>query len=296
MQKKPRRRSGIAAALLVTAAATVFFSAALEAAPPPGGTASLTRAQAKRLVQAFFRSYGVQSPGLNANDLGGAVVGEGQVYFEYRPQRRALWCGALIYRFRDLPRPGVLDAFRTEGKTTDAGGGRLEYDPKGRGLYLSRVYTRTVPEARFRADIQRLIQASGVWSKAVLPRAADRAFGHTTPGGSAARTPAPGSADEGAILDAVRRSRDDLRAAGANLGFQVDHLKIRGEWAYIDAKPLPRGSANGPTYAYLSALLRKEQGRWRAVHVVDPVADPAKAREAVRKRFPTAPADIFPPL
>ena len=254
----------------------------------------MTRDEAQRLVQAFFRSYGVQSPGLNAKNLGGAMVGEGQVFFEYRPQRRDLWCGALIYRFRAKPKPGVLEAFRAEGKATDAGGGTLEYDPEGGGLYLSRVYTRTVPGTRFRADMGRLIQASRVWSVEVLPRAADRAFGHAAPGGSA-RTPPPGGAEEGAVLDAVRRSRGDLRAARSGIAFQVDHLKIKGDWAYIDAKPLTPGSADGPAYAYLSALLRKEQGRWRVVQAADPAADPAKARGAIRKRFPAAPPDIFPP-
>ena len=170
-QKGLRRR-------ILFAAVCVVFGAAIGCAEPAKGGKPMTREQALRLVRTFLRGSGVDSPGLNRNNLGGAMVGEGQVYFEYHPKAQALQCSALIYRFRDKPKPGVLEGFRQEerAKTADTGGGRVEYEPENKGLYLSRTYTRTVDERAFRNDMQRLMAASLVWGDTVLDRVASKVF------------------------------------------------------------------------------------------------------------------------
>lgn len=145
---------------------------------PAKGGEPMTREEAVRLVRAFFRGHGMNSSGLNANNLGGAMVGQGQIYFEYQPRQQALKCSALIYKFHDKPKPGVLEGFKEEeqAKTADTGGGTVDYEPENKGLYLSRTYTKTVDERAFRKDMRRLIKASLVWGDEVLDRVASKVF------------------------------------------------------------------------------------------------------------------------
>ncbi len=138
----------------------------------------ITRDQAVQMIQGYFKGHGVDGPGLNENNLGGASIGEYQIYFEYRPAKRALKCSALIYRFRDEPKPGVIEAFKAEEEagTADTGGGELEYEPASKGLYLSRTYTDGVPDEEFAGDLQRLMTASQVYGNQVLERVAAKVF------------------------------------------------------------------------------------------------------------------------
>jgi hypothetical protein len=82
----------------------------------------------------------------------------------------------LIYKFRDDPRPGVVQAFKdeAEGKTADTGGGTLEYEPENKGLYLSRSYNQRVSDDDFAHDLERLMIASEVYGNQVLDRVASR--------------------------------------------------------------------------------------------------------------------------
>ncbi|HET6976027.1 MAG TPA: hypothetical protein VFI24_06875 [Pyrinomonadaceae bacterium] len=136
----------------------------------------LNRDDAVRMIQGFFKSHGVDSPGLNENNLGGASIGEEQVYFEYEPEAQSLKCSALVYRFRNEPKPGVIEEFETEAKTIDTGGGVLEYQPENKGLYLSREYKALVGDEEFAADLRRLLMASRVYGDQVLDRVAKNVF------------------------------------------------------------------------------------------------------------------------
>ncbi len=138
----------------------------------------ITRDEAIRMIQTYFKSHGVDSPGLNEINLGGASVGEHQIYFEYRPTKRALKCSALIYKFRDDPKPGVIEGFKAEeeAKTADTGGGVLEYEPMSKGLYLSRTYTDSVPDEEFAQDLKLLMRASEVYGSQVLEQVAAKVF------------------------------------------------------------------------------------------------------------------------
>ncbi|MFY0566707.1 hypothetical protein ACN28E_23105 [Archangium lansingense] len=137
----------------------------------------MTRDEAQRLVQAFMKSLGQSSEGLNPQGFGGAALGNAQLYFEYHADKQTLETSALIYKFRDPPKPGVLEGFRAEEKSgTDAGGGTVDYETENNSLFLSRTYATVPPEATFREDMKRLTQASIVWGDEVLDRVASRVF------------------------------------------------------------------------------------------------------------------------
>lgn len=138
--------------------------------------APMTRDDAQRLVQSFMRSQGENlSPGLNPQGFGGAAIGEAQLYFEFVPDAGELKCSGLIYRFRDAPRPGVLDGFRAEEKAgTDTGGGTVDFEQESKSLFLSRTYTAAPPDTAFVADMTRLMKASVAWGHDVFERVAAR--------------------------------------------------------------------------------------------------------------------------
>ncbi|WP_224362260.1 type III secretion system chaperone [Hyalangium versicolor] len=138
----------------------------------------MTREGAQRLVQSFVRPEGpLQSPGLNAEGFGGLVMGGAQLYFEWHEDTQALECSALVYKFHEPPKPGVLETFQKEEKEgTDTGGGTVSYEPENRGLYLSRTYTVVPDERTFAKEMKRLMKASLRWSDEVLDRVASRVF------------------------------------------------------------------------------------------------------------------------
>jgi hypothetical protein len=138
----------------------------------------ITRDEAVRMIQAYFKSQGLESLGLNDNNLGGAMVGENQIYFEYLPASSALKCSALIYKFHDDPKPGVLDGFKAEEKrmSPNSAGATLEYQPENKGLYLTRIYTEPISETEFARDLTIMMKASDVYGEQVLDRVADKVF------------------------------------------------------------------------------------------------------------------------
>ena len=138
----------------------------------------MTREDAQRLVQSFLRALGQsQSPGLNPQGFGGVAVADAQLYFEYRTAEQALECSALIYKFRDAPKPGVIAGFEQEEKAgTDTGGGTVDYEPENKSLFLSRSYAEVPPVATFQEHMEQLMKASLQWSTEVLDRVASRVF------------------------------------------------------------------------------------------------------------------------
>ncbi|XXF80912.1 hypothetical protein P2318_14465 [Myxococcaceae bacterium GXIMD 01537] len=139
----------------------------------------MTRDEAQQLVQSYLRALGQsQSPGLNAQGFGGVAVAEAQLYFEYHSDAQSLECSALIYKFRDAPKPGVLDGFRAEAKAgTDSGGGEVDYEPENKSLFLSRTYASVPADPAFAEDMKRLMKASVIWADEVMDRVATRVFG-----------------------------------------------------------------------------------------------------------------------
>ncbi|NMO16724.1 hypothetical protein HPC49_23765 [Pyxidicoccus fallax] len=132
--------------------------------------------EAQWLVQSFMRAHGENlSPGLNPQGFGGAAIGDAQLYFEFVPNTGELKCSALIYRFRDAPRPGVLEGFREEEKAgTDTGGGAVDFEQESKSLFLSRTYTAAPSNEAFKDDMTRLMNASLAWGEGVFDRVADK--------------------------------------------------------------------------------------------------------------------------
>ena len=141
-----------------------------------GGSPRMTRAEAEKLLAGFHARRGLAFTGLNEHDLAGAAIGEGALYFEYLPAERALRCEALIYKFHDEPKPGVIEGFVEEEKKTSTGGGHVRYEPESRGLYLARSYDTSPGDDAFAEEMARLMEASTVWGSDVLDRVASKVF------------------------------------------------------------------------------------------------------------------------
>ena len=115
---------------------------------------------------------GSARPRFGEGDVTGLMLGPAALYFEYDRARGALTCGALVYRFRGAPRPGVLEDFLKE--TRGAGGGTLVYREETRALLLSRTYTDAAPAEEFAEEMKRLAAASLGWGAELLERVASR--------------------------------------------------------------------------------------------------------------------------
>ncbi len=138
----------------------------------------MTREEAILILKKFFMMQHIDSPGLNENNVGGASVGDLEVYFEYIPKDEALNCSALIYNFREEPKPGIIEGFKEEEQfgRASTGGGFVDYQKENKGLFLTKTYTEYVEEIDFVNDIEALLGASRVWSGEVLERVAQRVF------------------------------------------------------------------------------------------------------------------------
>jgi hypothetical protein len=150
------------------------------ARPVPAGGGAVTLEGARTLVRWFLQTRGAPaSEGLNENGLGGAMVGGAQLYFEHEAPAQRLKCSALVYRFREAPKPGVIDGFRKEAEEgTDTGGGEVDYEPESMSLFLSRTYGVLPSGVDFSRDMDALMKASVGWGDEVLDRVATRVFGH----------------------------------------------------------------------------------------------------------------------
>ena len=113
-----------------------------------------------------------RAPRFGDGGVTGLMLGPAALYFEYDDALSALTCGALVYRFRNAPRPGVLEDFLEEN--SGAGGGSLVYREETRALLLSRTYTEPVPAEVFAEDMKGLAAASLGWGAEVLERVASR--------------------------------------------------------------------------------------------------------------------------
>jgi hypothetical protein len=139
----------------------------------------MTRDEAQLLAKAFLAATGdPNSVGLNPQGFGGVAIADAQLYFEWHDPEQALECSALIHKFHDAPKPGIIEGFQQEQKAgTDTGGGSVDYEPENKSLFLSRTYTQAPPHTAFVEDMKRLMRASIVWGDEVLDRVATRVFG-----------------------------------------------------------------------------------------------------------------------
>lgn len=114
------------------------------------------------------------------------------------------------------------------------------------------------------------------------------------------RTPAEGTPERKAILDAVAKEYaggDDHPAK-----FQVNYLKVHKDWAWIDVTPL--NASGQPVGEPAPLLFYNDKGKWTAKDMNEVSTDDEghegphnptpKFIKAVQKKYPGVPADIFP--
>lgn len=140
---------------------------------------NMTRVEAERLLRSLADAYGVSVGRLfDGRDVAGMMLGGAELFFQYDENRRSLWCGALVYRFRSEPKPGVLEAFfeeEKEGVDVPGSDGALEYREETRSLLLARTYDASPAAEEFIEDVKRLAEASLLWARDAVPRVASRA-------------------------------------------------------------------------------------------------------------------------
>ena len=113
-----------------------------------------------------------------------------------------------------------------------------------------------------------------------------------------AYTPAAGSAERKAIMDAMRahRRRFDPRP----VTFVVSRLRVQRGWAWLSVQPQsPDGRSR---YEGEDALLRRRNGRWAVAEVMPAVGEREGTAleedcawfQDLRRRFPSLPAAILP--
>ncbi len=112
--------------------------------------------------------------------------------------------------------------------------------------------------------------------------------------GERAATPPPGSPERRLILAALREEL--FRLHGLEMVFEVRHLKVRGEWAWVAVSP--RSPDGRRHYEPVHALLRKQGGRWQVAELPcteeeSPLWQPGYFRQ-LQTRFPGVPPGIFP--
>ncbi|HVF43944.1 MAG TPA: hypothetical protein VM936_13065 [Pyrinomonadaceae bacterium] len=139
----------------------------------------MNRGEAERLLRSLADAHGVSVGRLfDGKDVVGLMLGAAELFFQYDENRRALWCGALVYRFRAEPKPGVLEAFFEEeeeaASDAPASGGALEYREATRSLLLARTYESAPPPEEFVEDVKTLAESSLAWARDAVPRVASR--------------------------------------------------------------------------------------------------------------------------
>jgi len=109
-------------------------------------------------------------------------------------------------------------------------------------------------------------------------------------------TPAPGSAERRAILDAMRMKVKALHQL--DVIFMVKTMKVSNGWAWVHT--IPRSKDGSSMYEDFYALLHKENGRWKIAEIPCTEPDNPECLESpgyfrkLAHRFPAMPGFILP--
>lgn len=141
----------------------------------------MTRDEAVATVQALVQAFepSAKTKGLSPKNVGGVSIGEEALYFEYVPEAGTLSVMALVYRFRAMPKPAVLEAFRAVEKGEDKGGGTFDYQAPSKSVLLSRAYSAAPAAAKLKKDTEQLLAAARRWREEVVPKVAAKAQSRT---------------------------------------------------------------------------------------------------------------------
>ena len=135
--------------------------------------------EALAMVQEFLEAHGLDESAASSPEDGSQdeeAVWQPDIAFQVDAESGKLKCWALIFQFDRPPSDGFLCACLEEAdRGADTGGGTVEYDPRDRGLYLTRSYTSRIGVVQLSADLRRLQEASEAWGDEVLDRVFDKA-------------------------------------------------------------------------------------------------------------------------
>jgi len=133
----------------------------------------VTREAAVEMIRALFAVFGSETTGLNDKDLGGIMLPEADVFFEYDSGAGGvLICRGSIHTPKEPFTVNELEAFTREAASgAPCGGGHLEYMTENGGIFLVRSYGEPVPDETFISDIRELVNATQLWRREVLIRA-----------------------------------------------------------------------------------------------------------------------------
>jgi len=125
----------------------------------------VTREEADAVIAAHFRKHRIEQPGLNAQGTAGALIEGEQLFFEHDADSGTLRCSALIYRFRERPFPGLIEAMREAAGQPEhsTGGAGLLYRSELMTLSLARQYTQAPPATVFEEDQAALRETCTRW-------------------------------------------------------------------------------------------------------------------------------------
>jgi hypothetical protein len=116
-------------------------------------------------------------------------------------------------------------------------------------------------------------------------------------------TPAMGSPERQALMDALREEYNKRRTYRGNITFVVNYLKVHNGWAWT--YPEPRSTDPHDQFGENSGfLLHQVNGQWQTMKVPPMVDDPddpenldypsSKDVKKIRQMYPSIPTDIFP--
>lgn len=137
--------------------------------------------EALKMVEEFIEAHGLGEAATSSTEA--EIEPEAEeagwqpdIAFKVDAESGELKCWALIFQFSQALSAGFIAACLEEAsRGADTGGGIVEYDPKDKGLYLTRSYTSRIGVAQLSADLQRLQDASEVWGEEVLDKVFDKA-------------------------------------------------------------------------------------------------------------------------
>ena len=105
---------------------------------------------------------------------------------------------------------------------------------------------------------------------------------------TAAYTPARGDPERRAIMDALRQYLFEY--VKIRMVFVVQHLKVHGDWAYLET--LPQSEDGASHYEPVVALMKRQGGRWTVVDLPS-TGEPEDEDKPLTETYPEAPQDIF---
>lgn len=122
----------------------------------------MTREEAKKQIESFFRKLGEEVNVFETNNYAKAQIGTATLGFEFT-DNETLACVALIHKFDETPKPEILLAIEdaAESEIDD----NIHYDDFTKSIFLERIYVEKLNDEEFYAEMRNLSDSSLVLRK-----------------------------------------------------------------------------------------------------------------------------------